>query len=983
MLKIICRYTTFITLLVIPGVLLCQDSPTHQGTTLSEENQWIDSVYNQFTLDEKIGQLFMIRAHSNLGEDHIRSVKNQIREYHVGGLCFFQGTAEEQARLTNSYQEISETPLLVAIDAEWGLGMRFKENAISFPRQLMLGAIQDNSLIYEMGLEIGKQLKAIGVHVNFAPVADVNNNPLNPVINDRSFGEDRYNVSAKCYQYMKGMQDVGVIACAKHFPGHGDTDVDSHLDLPVIHHDMARLDSIELYPFRVLIEKGIKSMMVAHLSIPAIDSVMNYPTTLSNKTITGLLRNRLGFDGLIFTDALEMKGVTKHHEPGDVETLAFQAGNDMLVLPEDIAVSFKKIKDGLAGGTIDSIQVEQSVKRILRSKYRVGLNKYQPVKSFDLDSHIRSDKAIALKNRLIENALTLVKNKRQLVPVQKVDDRNFGSLIIGANTIDKFKERIDSYAEIDHFSAGTTIDTQTSTTLLTALEQKDLVFVGMGGMVNKAAQNFGLDPSILQLLKELNGKTEIILVLFGNPYALKYFTDFKHILVAYDDDLITQDLAAQALFGAFGIRGRLPVTASPEFVFNSGYLSNNLKRLGYSIPARVGLNVDTLNKIRDLANELIEKRAAPGCQVLVAKDGKIVFHETYGHHTYQKRRPVRKTDLYDVASITKVAATTLAVMNLYEDQKIDIDHSLGHYMSELEGSNKAPLNISKIMSHHAGLIPWIPFYAETVSTSRHYVRPSPKYYKSKFDGNFSVPVAKDLYLDHAYTYQLWNQIIQSELRPSNRYRYSDLGFYLLSNLISKVTQTELDYYCQRDFYGPLGLKRTCFNPHECNPIERIVPSEEDNYFRRQRIQGYVHDMGSAMLGGVSGHAGLFSNAEELAVIMQMLLNGGTYGGSQFLEESTIEHFTQRVPESSRRAIGFDMKELNSNRKNLTSPEASSSTYGHTGFTGTCVWNDPEHDLVYVFLSNRTFPTMRNNKMNKLEFRERIHTLIYHAIESSE
>ena len=382
----------------------------------------------------------MIRAHSNLGAEHVNSVKQQVRKYHVGSMCFFQGTPEGHATLINQYQEISLVPIMMAIDAEWGGGMRFKEHAMSFPRQLTLGAIEDNTAIYDMGLEIGRQLRQIGIHVNFAPVVDINVNPANPVINDRSFGEDRYDVTAKSFQYMKGLQDAGVMACAKHCPGHGDTDVDSHLDLPVINHSRSRLDSVEMYPFEILINKGLQSIMIAHLQVPALDQRPNMPTSLSPYVIDTILRQQMLFDGLIFTDALEMKGVTKHRGTGKLAVEAFLAGNDVIVLPEDIDAEFQAMQNAVEAGIISQQRLEISVKRILRSKAELGLFGSE---NANTGADLFPPEAIALKQRLYEHSVTVVANTDNILPIGDVDNRQITSLVIGSTSKTNFQERLN------------------------------------------------------------------------------------------------------------------------------------------------------------------------------------------------------------------------------------------------------------------------------------------------------------------------------------------------------------------------------------------------------------------------------------------------------------------------------------------------------------------------------------------------------------
>lgn len=534
------------------------------------EGRWVDSLFNAMSEAERLGQLFMIRAHSDKGPDHVAQVENTIKKYHVGGLCFFQGTPEKQAELTNRYQALSpKVPLMVAIDAEWGLGMRMVATTMSFPRQLMLGAINDNQLIYDMGKEIARQLLRIGIQVNFAPVADVNNNPANPVIGFRSFGEDRKNVAAKDLQYMKGMQDNGVLACAKHFPGHGDTDVDSHFDLPVIRHDMASLDSIELYPFRELIKQGIGSVMVAHLHIPALDDRPNRPTTLSRNTITTLLKEKMGFDGLVFTDALEMEGVTKNHPPGVVEAEALLAGNDVLVLPKDIEAALRETKAYLKDGRLQQNQLDASVKKVLRAKYRLGLTRFSPIPATGISEDLHTPEAEALRRKLIENALTLVRNKGNRLPAGKAG--NIAVLAIGAKEKPVFSTQLNKgNTTLQTYLAAADPQEAERAQLLKDLKSKSLVIVSLHGMSNNIKKDFGLSANARALVNDLNKQNKIALVVFGNPYSLKFFDEVGCVLEAYDEDLLTQEVAAQVVLGQLQTKGKLPVTVSALSKYGAG-----------------------------------------------------------------------------------------------------------------------------------------------------------------------------------------------------------------------------------------------------------------------------------------------------------------------------------------------------------------------------------------------------------------------------
>ncbi len=961
-------------LLFTSHIVWCQQ----QGT--QTRDLWVDSIYNSLTDDEILGQLFMQRAFSKQDKAHTDEVLKQIEKYKIGGLCFFQGSPAEQARLINQYQSKSKVPLLIAIDGEWGIGMRFKDEVFSFPRQLTLGAIQSENLIYEMGEHIAQQCKNIGVHVNFAPVIDVNNNPQNPVINDRSFGEDIYNVAAKGFAYMKGLQDNGVLACAKHFPGHGDTDTDSHLDLPVIHHNLRRLDSLELMPFQVLIDQGVASIMIAHMHIPALDDRKNRPTTLSENTVTGLLRNKMGFDGLIFTDAMEMKGVTDHFAAGIAEAEALLAGNDMIVLSTDIEKAIHAIRDYMDKGKISKGQVEQSVKRILRAKYDAGLkNGAEILQPEGVNKKLNNNKSLALKSRLIREAVTLVSDSSNRLPIVDIEKNKFATISLGSRGKTLFQDRVGDYIDATHFHYGKAISDEQISQLIQRLKDVNYVIVSIHDMHKMSDRDFGITDSQLNLLSSLYAlKKNVITVLFGSPYALVHFQNREGVIVSYEEDEMTQDLTAQAIFGASNFRGRLPVTVG-RYAFGSGVMRESIGRLGYDIPESVGMSSDSLAMIDKIMEEMIRRKAAPGGQVLIAKDGRIVFEKSYGYFTYANARSVKKNDIYDVASVTKILATTISLMKLVDEGKLNVRNKASVYIPQLDTTDKKNIRIDEMLAHEAQLQAWIPFYKSTIDGNRRNPKPLPEYYNRRTNEGYAIPVAENLYMRSDYRDTIWSVIYGSKLRENPGYRYSDLSFYLAQNTIENIEKTRLDVVADKHFYKPLGLRKTGFNPRNAHPVSIIVPSEEDIYFRRQRIQGYVHDMGAAMLGGVSGHAGLFSTSQELAILMQMLLNNGYYGGKRYIDPSTVELFTTRYAKSTRRGLGFDLKEKDSSKPMNMSTLASDQTFGHTGFTGTCVYADPVHNIVFVFLSNRTYPRMSNNTLNKHEFRPRVQSVIYQSL----
>ncbi len=949
------------------------------------ETAWVDSVYQSLTDSQRIGQLFMIRAHSNKDAEHEADVEYLIRNYHVGGLCFFQGTPEKQLSLTNTYQAVSKVPLLISMDAEWGLNMRLKSTTIAYPKQLMLGAIQDNTLIYKFGQAVAGECRRLGVHINYAPVADVNNNPRNTVINERSFGEDKHNVAAKCFQYMLGMQDNGVMACAKHFPGHGDTDMDSHYTLPLISKDISSLNALELMPFRVLSQQGIGGLMMAHLQVPAIDNTANMPMSLSKNAIRQLLRSDIGFDGLIFTDAMEMEGVKKYYTNGEAEAKAIEAGCDMLCLPESIPASFAAIKRYMAEGKITDQDIEASVKRILRTKFHYGLATPQYIEPFNVRNDINSFENLSLKRELIKNALTLVRDEQGLLPFKSYQADDMASLSLGSSRLTPFQYMLNNYGIYNQFNVSKEISAAKKKEMLGYFSKKKTVIVSIHDMKSTARNTFGISEDERDFVNELSQVTQVVLVVFGNPYSLKYLSQAKTVLECYNEDKITQELAAEGLFGVFEFKGKLPISACDNAKCGMGFTTPKLNKLEWNteMPEAVGMNGATLLKIDGIAEELIASHAAPSCQILVAKNGQVIYHKAFGYQAYDKTQQATTEDMYDLASITKCAATTVCLMKLYEEGKIDLDEKLSTYLPFLKGSNKEKILIREVLIHQAGLLAWIPFYKNTLETAiidgSRSTLPSSKWYSTTPTDVFSVEVARNLYMNHVYVDSMKQQIADSPLRGSKSYLYSDLGLILLTDIIKNITGKTLDQYVTETFYDPLSISRTLFRPLQRFSESAIVPTEEDRYFRKQTLRGHVHDMAAAMLGGVSGHAGLFSTTADLAVLLQMLLNKGEYAGIRYLKPETIALFTTRQGGSTRRGLGWEMKELDGNKKLNMSPYANSRVYGHTGFTGNAFYADPDNNLIYVFLSNRTYPDSNNNKLINGDYRPRIQSVIYEAL----
>lgn len=949
-----------------------------EAERLAEEHRrkaeaWVNATLNKMDKEARLGQLFMVGAYPPQGASNEKKVMQDIAKHKIGGIIFFRGHQDRIAALTNKYQKKSKIPLMMAMDAEWGTNMRVSAS-VKFPRQLLMGAIQNNALIYEFGKAVANECKAMGIHVNFAPVVDVNNNPANPVIGDRSFGENRENVTAKAFQYIKGLQDYGVMACAKHFPGHGDTDVDSHKDLPVIHHNMRRLDSIELYPFKNLAQHGVQSVMVAHLHIPALDSTPNLPITLSKPAVTGLLKKKLGFKGLIFTDALNMRGVTKHFKDGETDLKALLAGNDILLVTQDIPSAKKKIYAAIDSNWITWKEIDSRVRKILHAKYELGLHDYKAVPAVNVAKRLNIQENEALKRDLVANGLTLV-DDANILPLGK---KSVACISVGTSQKETaFQTELKRYGVKQHSTARYSV----GAAKIKQLAKKDVVIVAVHNIDRNFKNNFGIALGIQRFVKQLSAKTKVLVVGFGTPYALKNFPTAQGAVVAFNNETLTQQLTAKAVAGALPFRGRLPVTASPKFRYGMGKDTEVQKMMYATSPEEAGLNSKVLARIDKIAAEMIRSKAAPGCQVLVAKDGKIAFHRAYGHYTYSRKKRVRLDNIYDLASVTKVAATTISLMRLVDEGKLDINQPMSFYLPELRGTNKSRMTIRDVLLHRAGLKPWIPFYVETLDKNKKPIMG--RYYATEQSEDYNIRVAENLYFAQSKVDSVvWQRIFQQDLRSKRNYKYSDLGFYLFTRLIKKVTGKSLDEYVNETFYRPMGLTTTMYNPMRHGfPRDRMIPTESDQYFRYQVVQGDVHDMGAAMIDGVAGHAGLFSSAQDLAAIFQMLIDGGEYGGKRYLKEATIKKFTAKFSNQSRRALGFDRKEESSKPRTSINVayQASNLTFGHQGFTGIGAWGDPENKIVYLFLSNRTFPSGENMTLIRRDIRSRIQEVVYEAI----
>ncbi|GAB3307216.1 glycoside hydrolase family 3 N-terminal domain-containing protein [Hymenobacter tenuis] len=959
------------------------------------QSRWVDSVMKTLTPDQRVAQLFMVAAYSNRKRIDEDSVSALIQQYGIGGLIFFQGGPVRQSKLLNRYQSQSKVPLLVAMDAEWGVGMRL-DSVQRFPFQMSMGGIRENQLLYDMGTEVAAQFKRLGMHVNFAPVVDVNNNAANPVIGYRSWSENRENVTEKSYLYMKGMQDAGVLAVAKHFPGHGDTDTDSHLALPLLRIDKKRIDTLELFPFKSLMERGIGGMMVAHLNIPALDTT-GMPSTLSKPIIQGLLKQKLGFEGIIFTDAMNMKGVISKYPPGDADLRALIAGNDVLEFSKNIPLALQMVRAAINRGELSQEDLDARCRKVLALKEWAGLNKYRPIELKNITADLNTPRAQYLSQHLTELSMTVLRNQKTLLPLQRLDTLRLATLTIGTKDTTDFQRMVADYAPVRHFWLSATASMDELTSMRETLKAYNTVLVGLNNLGRLPATNFGVTPETNVLLRELGSKGQkMVVTVFGNAYAVAKVRDLERadaVVLAYQESRNAQEVAAEVIFGGVSASGKLPVTVSDRFSYGTGLATQGGMRLRYSFPEAVGMNNNLEARVDSIMNGAVAAQAFPGGEVVIARRGVVVLRKSYGTHSFQNSpaqagkpsRPVRNTDLYDLASLTKVTAALPALMKLQEAGKFSPDMTLGQLFPEFQGTNKQDLKLRDVLTHQARLKAWIPFWkdytkprglfnallgkspdAKEVSATQ----PSElnrRFFRPDSSARFPLPAGPNLWARKDFPERITKAIAESPLNEKPGYVYSDLSFIMYPRFIKSATGKSLDLFVTDEIYRPLGATTLGYNPTRRFPRSRIAPTEYDSLFRHGQLHGTVHDEGAALLGGLSGHAGLFGNANDLAKLVQLYAWNGKYGGQQLLKPETVAEYTkcQFCPDN-RRALGFDRPATNPALNSAKS--VSQLSYGHTGFTGTYFWVDPKEELTCIVLTNRVNPTRRNNKITELSVR---------------
>ncbi|MCU0418198.1 MAG: serine hydrolase [Cyclobacteriaceae bacterium] len=925
----------------------------------TEKTIWVDSVFRTLTLREQVGQLIMLRAPAPATPEALLAFERHLRTWRPGSVWITAGTPVRHVNTVNFLQTLTPVPLLVAMDAEYGPGQTL-DSLIRLPPPIVLGALKNDSLVGAVGFENAKLLRQLGVHITFAPQADVDV----PTTHNRFLSylsNDKFRVARKAVAYANGLQQGGVMAVATHAhqavePATVDTAVQINTAL---------LDTLGFYPYIELIRHGIGGVLTSYLHFTSVEKKNVIPAPVSTVVINDFLKQKLGFRGLTFADVPTVAKLTAKARPGEAALLALEAGHDVLMNPGDPSVVVKKLSKAIKRNKKLRDQVAASAKKILEAKYEAGLSQSRLVDRGAAKTLGAHRPAARLAEEVFEQAITVV-NQTQELPITWLDNRTFVSVTIGTpEEAEPWERYLKKYVPLQTVHVTKPADT----TALPAARAEAVFLVS----VYPSAEHLATE-----VLARLAKRSRMVYVChFGNPFLLDGLLPDFTLLAGYQATERAAKATAQILFGALPARGELPVRTN---VLPAGLslATTPLQRLGFALPEATGMSSDTLARIDAIAEEAIAMGATPGCHVLVAHKGKVVFEKSYGWLTYDKRIRVSDETVYDLASITKVAATLQAIMFLYDRGLIDIHKKASYYLPELKNSNKKDYTLKDILTHQAGLWPFLPFWAETVKDTLHTF-----YYRAEPSPDFPFPVADNLFASKAMKDSLWSWIVKAKVREKpvrtpHDYRYSDMGFYLLHRLAEKFLNQPMEEFLEQNLYEPLGAGTLGYLPRTRFDAACIAPTEDDTLFRKSLLIGYVHDQGAAMHGGIAGHAGLFGTARDLAKLGQMLLQKGRYGGMEYYRPETVDLFTRRQYANSRRALGWDGPLLG-DKSNPVTERASSLTFGHTGFTGTCLWVDPAAEVVYVFLSNRVHPNMNNAKLLTANIRPRIQDVVYRAI----
>lgn len=901
--------------------------------------RWVEQSLAALSLREKIAQLVVVRAYGlpeHPDSEGHRALLELVRQEKVGGVCVFRSELHSLPVLLDELQAAAELPLLISSDLERSLAFRVVGGTVSLPDAMAIGAIPSpagEEAARFAGELTGREGRAAGIHWALAPVADVNNNPANPIINLRSFGEDPDAVARRVAAFVEGARDGGILTSVKHFPGHGDTALDSHLELPTIGGDRQRLDHVELAPFRAAIAAGVDSVMIGHLAMPAIDS-SGRPATLSPAISTRLLREELGFTGLIVTDAMEMRGVGNVHM-GEAAVEALLAGADVLLLPADPRVAIESLLLAVEEGRLSVERIEGSVRRVLETKARLGLHRERRVDPRYLRQNVGRPADAQRARAIAREAITLVRNEGGILPLRAEDELKVLNLVLSSDWVNGNIGAGGGEAENGLRARGAKVTTRrlgpeispaTAAAIVAQAADFSHVVVSAFVRVTSSKGHASMDASHAALLESLAAAgTRVVVISFGNPYLLTQFPHVPAYVCAYSAEESSQQAAVAALFAEYDLAGRLPVSLPGLYERGHGL---DLAKRSLELIEESGAP-EKWTEVDALLDGYVAQKAFPGGVVLIGRNGRIEHRRAFGKLSYDENaEPTRPDTIYDLASLTKVVATT-AAMILVDEERLNLDLPVQAYLPKFQGPGKDKVRVRHLLTHSSGIDWWAPLYQEVKG--------------------------KKAFLERIYTMELKSE-------PGSQMKYSDLGILLLGEILERVAGRPLDTFVRERVFAPLGMKDTGWRPDK-GLLPRIAPTEKDPW-RGRILRGEVHDENAFALGGVAPHAGLFGSADDLAKLAQMLLWKGVYAQKRIVARSTVEAFTKAadLPPGSSRALGWDTK----------SPEGSSagrffspSSFGHTGFTGTSLWIDPERDLFLILLTNRVHPTRDNTLIREV------------------
>ena len=955
------KYLLLTFLLIFLTLTSCSTSPRTQNPT-----NWAEKTLSQLSLREKIGQMMVYRMNMRLKDISLekwKEINSLIASDGIGTIHLWYGDASSSIALMNKMQTLAKVPILFDADIEYGLNQRFPSGT-DLPPLMAIAATSNTDNAYQVGKIIAKESRAVGVHWNLSPVVDVNNNPLNPIINTRSFGENPNGVSEFGFSLMKGLQDHGMLATAKHFPGHGDTETDSHSSLAMIPSDSSRLWSVEILPFQVMSDAGVDAIMVAHVHAPDYQPEADRPSSMSPFWIQSILREKIGFKGVVITDAMSMGGISKNYSDAFALIETIKSGSDVIIQNYNLKGSIDTIEKAVNDGEISIHQINESVLRILKMKEKLGLEKSAKISLDSFYNSYNKKEHKKIVKKIAQEAITCVKYDSNIFPFNTKNPETLFVLdIYDSKNNHKMSSVTKGLKKSGLKIKPLQIDESDSKVVLNAMlnEIPDNALVLVNAFANPKANKdrIFLPENETEFLHNLMNKTDrIILTSLGTPYLIQEFSGIPVYLCAYKSNSVMQTALVNALLGKNKISGKLPISIPGVATFGDGLVveqqeiqiqkNGNLPgtKIIQVMPGEIGISNKKLNQ---LLEESVQDKAWPGGVLLAAKDGKIFAKEAFGYHTYKKLRETRTSDIFDLASITKVIVTTSAIMKLYEEGKIQLDDPLVKYLPEFKGKQvkyfdqKSKITIRNLITHTAGLPPFKQFYLMD----------------SSIEGR----------LDSLYN-------SGPETKIGEKGVYSDIGLIMLGKLVENVSGVSLDKYVDSLIFQPMGMNSTLYNPPK-EKLHRIVPTEISDQYRIGLIHGEVHDENAHSIGGVAGHAGLFSTARDLARFSQMMLNGGIYGWTRIFKAETVDLFTQRanIVEGSSRCLGWDSPDGEASG----GVYLSDKSFGHTGFTGTSLWIDPENQITVILLTNAVHPNRSWKKPKYFDWRQRIHSAVYETL----